>query len=625
MGVYFPFTAIVGQREMKLAIILGLINPNIGGILIQGEKGTGKSTIVRSISSLMPSIKVYTLPLSSDVESIIGGIDLEKAIIYGKPVLYEGLISKANSGILYIDEVNLLHDYLIETILSAHSSGVNIVEREGISKKQMAKFFLIGTMNPEEGDIRPQLLDRFGLCVKVKSEKDPYKRLKILDRRVLFEMDPQSFTKQYLKREIRLRNKIILARKILNTITLKKELKDIIVKICTENNVAGHRAEIVMAEAAMAYAAFKGHREVTIKDINAVAEFVLCHRRQNSAPPPKTQDKQDKARTKTKNNKQDNSDKKETPNNTNKKNLSPDNLENSAHSASQSQILKSKEDREKIYEIGPVFRTRDFASKKDRIYRKGSGKRSKTLTSLKQGRYVRARIAKRVEDIAIDATIRAAAPYQKMRKKQPGVLITITREDIRQKVREKKVGNLLLFVVDASGSMGAQARMIATKGAIMSLLLNAYQKRDRIGMISFRRNNATLMLPPTSSVERAVKLLKELPVGGKTPLSHALIKAMDIVRIELIKDPALRPIIIIVTDGKANVPLYCKNPIDDMLMVAQKIKKYYQADYVVVDTEDGSKMSLGLGRTLADILGAYYFKLHELRAQDLVDAVGEII
>ncbi len=623
MYTYFPFTAIVGQKNMKLALILALINPKIGGVLIQGEKGTGKSTIVRSIHSLLPLIKIYTLPLSSDVDNIIGGIDLEKTIKSGQPMLESGIISKANSGILYIDEVNLLHDYLVETILSAVSSGINIVEREGISKKQMSNFILIGSMNPEEGDIRSQLLDRFGLCVNVKGERDIYKRVKILDRRIMFEMDPKGFIDIYKTKEHMLGRRILMARNRLKNIYLKKELKDLIVKICMENNVSGHRAEIIMAQAAMAYAAFKNHKQVTIRDINSVAEFVLYHRRRK-IPQNNHQDTETKEKTGNNQENKKNNNTHSRPN-SNKNHLTSHNKGEDIKPHNSSQGSKYKKESEKIYEIGAVFKTKDFAAKKDRLYRKGSGRRSKTLTSLKQGRYIRARIGKNFDDIAIDATIRAAAPYQLLRKKHETSPIVIKQEDIRQKVREKKVGNLLLFVVDASGSMGAKARMIATKGAIMSLLLNAYQKRDKVGMITFRRRDATLVLPPTSSVEMAAKLLKKIPVGGKTPLSHALVKAADTARIELIKDPSIRPILIIITDGKANIPLYAKNPIDDMLVVAQKIKKYYQIEHLVIDTEDKGRINLGLGKRLADILGGYYFKLKDIKADDLVNTVREII
>jgi magnesium chelatase subunit D len=276
---------------------------------------------------------------------------------------------------------------------------------------------------------------------------------------------------------------------------------------------------------------------------------------------------------------------------------------------------------DQIFEIGTTFKVKPLSSNKDRIFRRGTGRRSRTRVSQKQGRYIRSCLTVTHGDIALDATLRAAAPYQKVRRNKSGngLLVTLTPQDIRGKIREKRIGNFLFFVVDASGSMGSRGRMAASKGAVMSLLLDAYQKRDKVAMISFRRNDATVNLPPTTSVDLAGKLLAEMPVGGRTPLSAGLAKTFEQVRNVLTKDPSARPIVILITDGKSNVALGDGKPVEEAFRMAAAMALDERVRHIVVDTEESGPVTFGLARRLSAALQAQYFKIEDLKAQTLME------
>jgi magnesium chelatase subunit D len=274
-----------------------------------------------------------------------------------------------------------------------------------------------------------------------------------------------------------------------------------------------------------------------------------------------------------------------------------------------------------LFQIGDTFRVKPITSARDRVFRRGSGRRSRTRVSRKQGRYVKSCLTPRHGDIALDATLRAAAPYQKQRGPANRLCVNLSKDDVRGKIREKRIGNFLLFAVDASGSMGARGRMAASKGAVMSLLLDAYQKRDRVGMISFRRSEATVNLPPSTSVDLASKLLEEMPVGGRTPLSAGLAKSFEQVRNILLKDPSARPIVILITDGKSNVALGDHKPVDEALRLAGAMSRDERIRYIVVDTEAPGLVTFELAGRLAAALDAQYFKIDDLKAQTLIDIV----
>ena len=651
----YPFSAIIGQDRMKMALILNAIDSGIGGVLVRGEKGTAKSTAVRALADLLPEItvvqgcpyschpdyrqgicsachdeekkpfsrkmRVVNLPLNATEDMVLGGIDFGFAVRTGATRFQPGLLAKANRGILYVDEINLLDDHIVDIILDAASSGENVVEREGISFRHQAQFILVGTMNPEEGELRPQLLDRFGLCVHVNSEVDPEKRVLLMERREHYDADTHGFSSLYRNRNREIAGQIVSAGQSLTEVILPKSLTNFIVELCVQNNVAGHRADIVIARSATAIAAYERRSTVTVDDIGRAAELALLHRRREiSPPPPKPEEEK---RSNPQNEAHEGPDDEQTDREQRQleaKESAQSGLQESRRSDEQRGREKPSET-ETVFQIGPSFKVKSIFHNKDRILRRGSGKRSRTRTSQKQGRYVKSTQRRENNDLALDATLRAAAPYQKSRKSIHGLAVTIKGQDIRERIKEKRVGNFLLFLVDASGSMGARGRMIASKGAILSLLLDAYQKRDRVALVSFRKREAFVNLPPTSSVELAAKLLKDMPIGGRTPLSAGLAKSYELLRNHLVKEPSSRPITIIVTDAKANAAFGDANPLQESLKVASAMAQEDRVKFVVVDTEEQGVVRFGLAVKLAGIMGAEYFKIEDLKADALLDVV----
>ncbi len=606
----YPFCGVVGQKELKLALILALINPCISGVLIKGEKGTAKSTLVRSLPWILPSLKVVTIPLSTDIEALRGYLDWEEALRKGEMRWVQGLLTGKGERVIYVDEVNLLEEHLMDYLFWK------------LSSSHGHRPILIGTMNPEEGEVGPHFLDRFGLCIQVRGEKDKEKRIKILERRQAHDKDPYSFARLFERSHSLLHHRILMARERLSSVSLSRDIKGLITNICVENRVEGHRADIVMAETARAYAAFRGSHEVSQSHVIRIAPLVLLHRKRGPS-------------------------KKNTPISTPPVKKGPPSPPRGRGEDSSAPLTKGREDlpgggergrgdeegggntkglplpEDQVFEVGDLFRVKRISSPRDKRMRKGSGRRSRTYTCLIQGRYVRARPTGVFRDIALDATIRAAIPYQVFREKRSEMAITIFPSDLHRKIREKKSGNLLVFVVDASGSMGARSRMVATKGAILSLLLDAYQKRDRVAMISFRGRGARLNLPPTRSVEMAARMLSSLPVGGRTPLVKGLISARELVRSQRIKDPSLRPIVIVITDGKNNVSVYGADPWEEMKKVSSLMREEGEVKYLVIDTEEEAVVQLQMGKVLAQYLGASYFRLEELRADNLLEAIKE--
>jgi magnesium chelatase subunit D len=658
----YPFAAIVGQESLKQSLLLNAVNPGIGGVLIRGEKGTAKSTAVRALAALLPQVDVVTgcafscgtdaaeavcddcrrnaasikntrrqvrvvdLPLNATEDRVAGGIDFSLAVQQGRSALQPGLLAAAHRGILYVDEVNLLDDHIVDIILDAAATGENIIEREGISFRHPANFILVGTMNPEEGELRPQLLDRFGLCVETAGAQDIEARAVLMERREAFDNNPSAFIGNRAQENGRIARQIETGRANLPGVRMPRHLRGFITGLCTENNVAGHRADLVMEQAALALAALESAAEVTVEHIRRVAPMVLVHRRREAQPPPPPPPEENPSETDDENrepeqNEDQPADGRQNQSDTGQEASRADPPQGDTPEPPDLEAPSPKAGEDRIFDIGATFKVKHLSAEKDRIFRRGSGRRSRTRVSQKQGRYVKSCLNPKHGDIALDATLRAAAPYQKQRGNGNGLCVNLTTQDIRGKIREKRIGNFLFFAVDASGSMGARGRMAASKGAIMSLLLDAYQKRDRVAMISFRRNEAVVNLPPTTSVDLAGKLLAELPVGGRTPLSAGLAKIHDQVRNALLKDPSARPIVILITDGKSNVALGDQKPVDEALMLARSMARDERTRHIVVDTEEAGLVTFGLARRLAAALGAQYFKVDDLKAKSLVNIV----
>lgn len=646
----YPFTAILAQEEMKLALLLNAVNPAIGGVVVRGQKGTAKSTAARGLRDLLPPLPdggrpaFVDFPLGATEDMVIGSIDFESAVRDGRVRFQPGLLARAHLGVLYIDEVNLLDDHLVDSILDAAESGENIVEREGQSLRHPSRFILIGTMNPEEGELRPQLLDRFGLAVSIEGETDPAVRVDLLKRREAFDIDPDAFIADYARPEADLARRIREAKKRLAEVKIPAHLLGFITEICQRNHVAGHRADIIMERAARAYAAWSERSDVTADDILAVAPMVLLHRMRSGTPdlpppppppPPEAEepDEDDRDRQNPEDREDDGPDTPPPPPPEGREDQEdsgesddapspppPDPGEKDADDAATSE--------DEIQEVGASFTVRHLERRTmDQVLRTGSGRRSRSRSASKQGRYVKSTARRGRNDLALDATIRAAAPYQKSRRERAirDLAVHIEDSDIREKIRERRVGNFLLFVVDGSGSMGAQRRMVETKAAIMSLLLDAYQKRDKVAMVVFRGREAEVVLPPTNSVDRAAKLLADLPVGGRTPLTSGLVEAAGVLRRVLRKEPTIMPLVIVMTDGRANAGMGTDvPPHEEALRAAAGLRdRYPGAQFVVVDTESRGVVRLELAEKLSAALGAAYFKTEDLRAEDLVSIAKE--
>lgn len=668
----FPFAAIVGQEGLKQSLLLNAVNPRIGGVLIRGEKGTAKSTAVRALAALLPEIavvggcsfscapdrldgscdrcrnseqplertrrqvRVVDLPLNATEDRVAGGIDFSLAVGQGLRALQPGLLAAAHRGILYVDEINLLDDHIVDIVLDAAASGENIIEREGISFRHPVRFILVGTMNPEEGELQPQLLDRFGLCVETAGAESLEERMALMQRRESFDGDPAAFMRTYAEQNQAVARKIEAGQAQLSTVCMPRYLRGFISELCCENNVAGHRADLVIEQAALA--ALEATPEVTMDHIRRVAPMALVHRRREAQPPlPPPPPPPEDSKSEETDPPQDPPPDEKAPQNQ-QKGLENDQTQSAApDQTDQTQTDQTPDENQpppdqgapqpdrvedRIFDIGATFKVKPLASAKDRLFRLGSGRRSRTRVSQKQGRYVKSCMTIRHGDIALDGILRAAAPYQKARGNGSGLVVTLTDQDIRGKIREKRIGNFLFFTVDASGSMGARGRMAASKGAVMSLLPDAYQKRDRVAMISFRRIEAVVNLPPTSSVDLAGKLLADMPVGGRTPLSAGLAKTFEQVRNVLHKNPAARPIVILITDGKSNVALGGGNPLDEALRLAAAMAQEGRVRHIVVDTEEDGLVTFGLARRLAAALSADYLKIETLKAQTLVNIVN---
>ncbi|MCP8306510.1 MAG: putative cobaltochelatase [archaeon] len=648
----YPFCAVVGQELMKMALILNVVNPKIGGVLLRGEKGTGKSLAVRALPHLLPEIDVVAdcpfhcdpahpeemcdacnarvaagenlpvakravpvveLPIGATEDRVVGTLDIEKAIKTGEKHFEPGLLAEANRGILYIDEVNLLDDHLVDVLLDAAAMGVNFVEREGVSFSHPAQFVLVGTMNPEEGELRPQLLDRFALTVEVKGIPYQEARAEIVRRRIAFENDTLSFVATWHDAQEQMRRRIIDANNLLLRVKLSDEMLKLITQICIDFAVDGHRADIVMHKTAYTIAAFKGRTEVVEEDVKEAAELALPHRHRRQPfeePELKQQQIQESIQRW----------------NQNKERQSPP-LGNDSSQDDHADPPREGEvpEREQVFEADLPYSVKRLATPVlDQISRSSTGRRSKSMSNSKTGRYVDSVIPKgKVEDIAFDATFRAAAPFQSRRRKDSigqGTLL-IENCDLREKVREKKVSNLIVFVVDASGSMAAEERMVATKGAILSLLLDAYQRRDRVGMVVFRKSEAKLVLPPTKSVELARKCLASLPTGGRTPMAHGLKLGMETIRKYMWRDKEVVPLLVLVSDGRANVNLYGGNSVEEAKMMAREIR-LAGIRSVAIDTERNF-ISFGLVRQICTEMNGTYLHLEELKAASITSVVRD--
>ena len=626
----FPFAAICGMEKAKEAILLTLVNPFAGGLLLSGEKGSGKSTLVRSARELVDAPWVE-IPISVTEDRLFGSIDAEEAIRSGHKKLLPGLIDEADKGIIYMDDVNLLRDDLLSAVLNIREAGGYRLERDGLSEERKTAFTVLAVMNPDSGTLSASSLDRFGLFAEADPSCDEQARQEIIRRVLAFEKDGIAFRAQWQEETEALKKKVEEARNALGNVEVSDAMVQLAAVYTLKAHVAGHRADIYLIEAARAEAALAGRKYVLPKDLEKAAEFVLPHRMrkaeeqeapaENQETPPQEEQKQenDPPREKEEQTSENEFSHPPTPQ---PPQIDTEDTNDSSHEQNEDNAQMANprgQSRERIDDadlhvnLPPMW----IEPSKDRKPKKGSGKRSLTMTDLMQGRYVRAEIPRaKTSDIAFDATLRAAAPYQRARPSN-GCAVVIRKEDLRSKVREKRTGNIFLFVVDASGSMGARERMKTVKGVIFKILLDAYQKRDRVGMVAFRKKQAEVLLPVTRSVDFAQKKLASMPTGGKTPLAKGLLKAEDVLDMLYRQDANQDPVVILITDGRATSPLNKgTNPVTDAMEEAKRIGRRH-IPVAVIDTESGF-IKLGLAKKLAKAMGASYFQVDKISEDQLL-------
>ncbi|WP_314172921.1 putative cobaltochelatase [Streptomyces winkii] len=712
MSTPYPFTALVGMRDMQLGLLLNSVNPAIGGVLIRGEKGTAKSTAVRALAALLPRVDVVPgcrfscdpaapdpdcpdgphesgaevgalpagaggaggesraarmveLPVGASEDRLVGALDIERALSEGVKAFEPGLLADAHRGVLYVDEVNLLHDHLVDLLLDAAAMGSSYVEREGVSVRHAARFLLVGTMNPEEGELRPQLLDRFGLTVEVTASRETDERVDVVRRRLAYDADPAAFAARWAADEDALRERIAAARELLPHVRLGDAALRQIAATCAAFEVDGMRADLVMARTATALAAWAGRTDVAAEDVRQAALLALPHRRrrnpfdapgldedkldetlqQNAGPddgagsdgpdggpddedpdpdgpgggqPPQSDPPEESPPGQTslpEQRAEDRAQEEHTPatdggGRSEGENRAEDRGEDANGTEGDSPSGRAPE--KAPASAAEPFRTRTLSV--PGLGEGAAGNRSRARTAY--GRTTGARKPRgTLGRLHLAATVQAAAPHQRARGRD-GRGLLLRRDDLREVVREGREGNLVLFVVDASGSMAARQRMSAVKGAVLSLLLDAYQRRDKVGMVTFRRSEAEVALPPTSSVEAAAARLESLPTGGRTPLAAGLLKAREVLRVERMRDPSRRPLVVTVTDGRATGGA-------EPVARAQRAARLLAADgtaSVVLDCEAGP-VRLGLAGALAADLGGSAVTLEDLRAEAVTDLV----
>lgn len=622
----FPFSAVLGLNHAKTAILIVLVNPRAGGLLISGPRGIGKSTLMRSTQELIER-PWRDIPVSVTEDRLFGTIDTEKAIYSGQKKLYPGIINEADQGVLYLDDANLLREDLLDSILNIAEVGAYQLERDGLSLRCDTSFTVIAAINPESGMLSGACLDQFGLFVNVDNIHDENTRVEILKRTISFEKDCASFCNLWKLENEKIKKAIHSAMSLLPKVVVSSAMIQLASVYALKAHVSGHRADIYLIEAARALAALAERRYVLPKDLEKAAEFVLPHRMRKNCEQELPQsdelenpDKNDieKDQESENNNLGDDG---EDPSGNHIVEAAGNGSDNDESSSDMPEFPQGADD-EKVDPadshviLPPLW----IQNEKKRFSPKGSGKRNMTRSDERQGRYVKAGIPKgETHDIAIDATLRAAAPHQKGRRSN-GCAVVIRHEDIRRKEREKRTGNIFLFLVDASGSMGARERMKAVKGVVFKMLADAYQKRDRVGMIAFRRDRAEVLLPITRSIEFAQKKLAALPTGGKTPLAQGLIKAEDMLDRLYKQDPLQDPVLILITDGRATNSLN-KNtdPVRDALSEAERIGHRHMLA-AVIDTES-SFIKLGLAKELAQKMGASYFHVDKI-SEDRLLCIG---